>query len=77
MRFSIRLQQAHARTGLTCLQVEEKTGVSRNTVRRYAQNAVVVLDHLPSSTIVLAKFYGVDWRDDEIVDVIENGNKHE
>ena len=70
MKFVIRLQDAHNKKRVTPYRVWKETGVQKNTVKRYAENKEVVLDFLPSTAIILANYYGVDWRDPAIVDVI-------
>jgi hypothetical protein len=74
-KFHIHLSEAHNKTGLTSYavwkEVKKKINISKTTVRRYATEENVILDHLPSTALALMEFYGVDWRDPNIVEVID------
>jgi len=69
MKFIINLKDAHEKTGLSGYAVAKQTSVTENTVRKYADQ-VVESNVMPIAVIILADFYGVDWRNEEIVKVI-------
>lgn len=68
-RFLIKLKQAHENKGLTPYAVAKQLGLNQNTVRKYATEEIEA-DVLPAHVIQLANFYGVDWRDPAIIEVI-------
>lgn len=68
--FKINLKDAHEKTGLTFYAVSKQTGLAHNTVQKYAES-VVTSTYIPATVVVLAEFYGVDWRAPAIVEVIE------
>lgn len=70
-RFRVRLQSHHAKTGLTPYKVGKLTHVAQNTVKKYVMRDEVITDSLELAVIALSHFYGVDWRDPAIVEVIE------
>lgn len=74
MKFVIRLKLAHDAKGVTSYRVWQDTGVAQNTVKRYAENEAVVLDSLPGTVIALADYYGVNWRDPAVVEVISDSD---
>lgn len=69
-RFKVKLKAAHEKTGLSPYAVHKATGIAQNTVRKYVQEEIIV-DYIPMTVVALADFYGVDWRDPEVVEVIE------
>lgn len=72
-QFKVKLRAVHQASGLTAYAVAKLTNVAINTVKRYAENEEVVLAHVPPAVVTLAEFYGVDWRDPKVVEVIEGG----
>lgn len=72
-KFAIRLKEAHQKSGLSYYQVAKLTGVAKNTVVRYAPEEadVVVVAHLDPAVLTLAEFYGLDWRNPSVVDVVD------
>jgi hypothetical protein len=71
-KFAIKLKQAHDETGLSAYGVHKKTGIATNTVYRYTESDVVLVDKLELVVIRLAEFYGLDWRDPDVIKVIDN-----
>lgn len=71
MKFIVHLKAHHDKKGLTPYRVSKETGVAINTVARYAEKDNVISDVLPSTVVTLAHYYGVDWRDPSIVEVID------
>jgi hypothetical protein len=77
-RFRINLKDAHEKSGLTSYAVAkqlninspDKPIVTESTVRKYATR-IVETDELLSHVIAMADFYGVDWHDPAIVEIIE------
>lgn len=70
-RFRIKLGEIHKQTKLSPYMVAKQTGLAQNTVRKYVEVDEIVVDYIPSSLITLTGFYGVDWRDPAIIEVIE------
>lgn len=70
-RLKIKLHEVHNKTGFTPYMVGKLTGVNKSTVAKYVSNGDVIMEKLENAVFVLAKFYGVDWRDPAIVEVIE------
>lgn len=70
-RFKIKLQKPHEQTGYSYYRVAKESGVALNTVKKYASVTEIISEYLPVAVIMLCDFYGVDWRDPEIVEVIE------
>ena len=70
MKVLIKLKDAHEKSGLSAYAVAKELNLNGNTVRKYVQQDNV-MQYIPVHVIQLAKFYGVDWRDPEIVEVIE------
>lgn len=71
LKFRIRLHDVHRNSGLTVYRVAKSTGLNSNTLHRYVSNGDIITRRLESHVLELAKFYGVDWRDPAVVDVIE------
>ena len=70
-KFKIHLHDLHRESGLTFYRVAKETGLNSNTVQKYVGNGDIITTRLESHVLELAKFYGVDWRDPAIIDVIE------
>lgn len=80
MRFRVHLKKHHDKKGETPYRVWKDTGVAVNTVVRYTEKESVESDVLPTTVISLAQYYGVDWRDPAIVEVIDESadtNRHQ
>lgn len=69
-KFKIQLKNAHEEKGLTVYAIAKQLKLSQTTVRKYIDQAVLS-SYLPTVVIDLANFYGVDWRDPSIVDVVD------
>ncbi len=68
--FRIRLRDAHQRSGLSAYAVGKRTGIAQNTIRKYILQESVIAYHLEGQLIDLIGFYGEDWRDPAIIEVI-------
>jgi len=73
--FRINLMQAHNDSNLTAYMIAKKLRengfkISKATVNRYAFS-VIYQKELTEAVLHLCEFYGVDWRDPAIVDVVE------
>lgn len=75
-RLKIKLHTFHKKTGLTPYMVGKLTGVNKSTVAKYGDGDVI-MEKLENAVLVLAKFYGVDWRDPAIVESIEDKDEGE
>lgn len=73
MFFRIRLKPAHDKSGLSFYRVAKDTGLSNTTVRKYCDIEYVDSSRIPLVVVELAKYYGVDWRSDEVIELIEDG----
>lgn len=75
VHFRINLKDAHERSGVTAYQVAKETGLALGTVYKYSRSSDIKTDRLENPVIVLAQYYGVDWRDPAVVEVVyQNGN---
>ena len=70
LRFVVNLKDAHEKSGLTAYAVSKALGLNQGTVRKYTKN-IVETEELFSYIILMAEFYGVDWHDPAIVEIIE------
>ena len=73
-RFKIKLGEVHKKSGMSRYLVAKKTGLSYNTVGKYVSVPEIIVDYIPSTVLKLTEFYGVDWRDPAIIEVIEAEN---
>lgn len=71
-KFRVRLKKVHDESGLSPYAIAKELGMSKNTVRRYVEVDEVVTEKFEGTLLALILYYGVDWRDPEIVDVIED-----
>ncbi|MAU11093.1 MAG: hypothetical protein CL607_14835 [Anaerolineaceae bacterium] len=71
-RFKVYLKDAHDATGLSPYMVGKKTGVSTNTVARYVSENGILTDRIEGVLLALINFYGLDWRDPKVVEIIED-----
>ena len=72
----IKLHEAHAKTGLSAYEVAKRLGLNEGTVRKYTSKEVTA-EFLPNHVLQLIKFYGLDWRDPSVIEVIEPNDKDE
>lgn len=70
-RFKVNLKAVHDNTGLSPYAVAKQTGLAKNTVLKYVASSNLITERLESSLLTLFRFYGVDWRDPSIVDVVD------
>lgn len=70
-KFKVTLKAAHERSGLSAYAVGKRTGIAQNTIRKYILPESVIASHIEGQLIELTKFFGVDWRDPAIIEVIE------
>ena len=72
MLFKVNLREAHKRSGKSKYQVQQDTGLAYNTIVRYVDSSGVFLKGIPKTVLTLCDYYGVDWRNPEIVELIED-----
>lgn len=77
MKFVVRLREAHLASGLSKYRVARDNKVSDNTISKYVDEDFVSFGQLPTQVIKLCEYYGVDWRDPQIVQIIEDGSEDE
>ncbi len=70
MKFRVRLKAIHEATGLTQYAVAKQSGVSINTVVRYTENDEILLDRFEPIVVKLLKFYGLNWRDPDVIEIV-------
>lgn len=70
-KFRVRLGKAHRESGLTQYAVIRDTGINKNTVRRYIRDDEVLVDKIETPLIMLIGFYGLDWHDPAVLDIVE------
>jgi hypothetical protein len=68
--FKVKLQKVHEQADVSGFAVSKAIGASYNTVLKYISNEEVVVDYLHYTVLALCDFYGVDWRDPEIIEVV-------
>ena len=69
-RFLIKLREPHRKSGLTAYAVAKQLGLNQNTVRKYLTEDVIQQE-LPVHVVQLIQFYGLDWQDPAVVEIIE------
>jgi len=72
MKFRIKLRDAHRNKGVTFYRVSKETGLAPNTPRKYADVDYVDSEYIPVTVVTLCQFYGVDWRDPKIIEVVDD-----
>lgn len=75
-RFLIKLSKLHTDSGVSVYGVHKATGLAYNTVNKYV-NGDVVSENLPYQALRLIEFYGGDWRDPSVVEIIEVDDEEE
>jgi len=69
-RFQIKLHEAHKQSGLTVYAVAKRLNMNFNTVNKYVSSDLTV-ERLPPEIKKIAAFYGLDWRDPAVVEIVE------
>jgi hypothetical protein len=75
-RFLIKLADHHKRSGLSAYEVAKRLNLNEVTVRKYLKQNVVA-EFLPDHVIELVKFYGLNWQDPNVIEVIEVDEEEE
>ena len=75
--FKVYLKAAHDKKGLSAYQVSKESGVHINTVKRYTDEDGVTTGALYTAVVQLIGYYGLDWRDSNVLEVIEDETKNE
>lgn len=68
----VHLKAAHEASGLSKYRVSKDTGIAMNTVAKYVDEESVQLSYIPAAVLELISFYGEDWRDPKIIEVLED-----
>lgn len=68
-RFLVKLKDHHDKTGLTPYAVAKQSGLNYNTVNKFV-SSYVELDRLPAHVLTLIEFYGLDWHDPTVIEVL-------
>ena len=69
-KFKVKLKGIHEESDITLYRVSKDTNLPLNTVKRYAKHEPII-SRLEATVLTLCEYYGVDWRDPEIVEVID------
>lgn len=72
-KYAVFLKNAHDALNLSAYKVHTLSGVSTNTVARYAEANGVLIDQLNTSLIALARFYKVPFHQAVRPVEVENG----
>lgn len=72
MKFIVRLREAHLASGLSKYRVARDNGISDNSISKYVDEDSCEFGQLSTQVIKLCEYYGVDWRDPAIVEVIHD-----
>jgi transcriptional regulator with XRE-family HTH domain len=75
VEFKVRLKEVHDKTGLTTYAVAKRAGVAINTVNKYTEANEVTTKQIEHALVRLLDFYGLDWRDPYVIEVIESPEK--
>lgn len=70
-RFLIKLNTVHEKSGKSVYRAAKESGVAYNTVKKYVTGWVET-DKLSPEVAQLAEFYGVDWRDPAVIEIIND-----
>lgn len=71
LKWVIRIKALHDKTGLSPYMVAKESGVAQNTVKKYVEEEEVIVERFENTLLALLRFYGADWRDPKVADVIE------
>lgn len=66
----IKLHDAHLKSGLTAYEVAKRLGLNETTVRKYTSKEVTA-EFLPNHVLQLVKFYGLDWSDPNVIEIVD------
>jgi len=69
-RFRIKLKDAHEKSGLTSYAVAKRLGMNHGTVRKYLTEDVEA-EALYPQVLKLLRFYGLNWRDPAVIEVLD------
>lgn len=70
LRFLIKLKEPHEKSGLSAYAVAKQLNLNASTVRKFVNNDVVA-EFLPDHVLKIIQFYGLDWRDPKVIEIIE------
>lgn len=77
IKFVVKLRQTHLASGLSKYRVSKDTGIAMNTVVKYVDVDAVEVGQLPNAVLQLIRYYGVDWRDPNIIEVVDDQEAEE
>jgi len=75
--FRVRLRHLHEKSGLSVYKVAKLTGLSHNSVGKYVTADYVDSEYVTTAVTILAEFYGANWRDSDIVEVLTDDIEEE
>ena len=68
--FRIKLKGVHLRHNMTYYAVGKALGINQNTVRKYLSDNVEQ-SYLPADVARIIEFFGLDWRDPSVVEIVD------
>lgn len=69
-RFLVKLKEPHEKSGFSAYEVAKRLGLNASTVRKWVTNNVEA-EFLPDHVLKIVAFYGLDWRDPAVIEVID------
>ena len=69
-RFLVKLKEPHEKSGYSAYEVAKRLGLNASTVRKWVTSNVEA-EFLPDHVLKIVNFYGLDWRDPNVIEVIE------
>ncbi len=69
-RFLVKLKEPHEKSGFSAYEVAKRLGLNASTVRKWVSKNVEA-EFLPDHVLKIVHFYGLDWRDPSVIEVIE------
>jgi hypothetical protein len=71
-RFLVKLKGPHDKSGLSAYEVAKRLGLNAVTVRKWVSKDIEA-EFLPDHVLKIVHFYGLDWRDPAVIEVIDSG----
>lgn len=71
-RFLVKLKEPHEKSGFSAYEVAKRLGLNASTVRKWVTKDNEA-EFLPDHVLKIVNFYGLDWRDPAVIEVIDVG----
>lgn len=69
-RFKVKLSKFHKESGKSVNQVHKDTGLNYNTIANWVKEDREA-ENIPNHLVQLIAYYGLDWRDPKVIEIIE------